>query len=54
MPAKAVDSVPEPDASDGGYAYEPKWDGFRAIISFDGERVEILSRGAKSLNRYFP
>ena len=48
MLAKAVTSIPE------GYSYEPKWDGFRAIIGFDGESVEIGSRGAKSLTRYFP
>jgi len=54
MLAKAVDTVPEPDAIPGGYAYEPKWDGFRAIIAFDGDTVEIGSRGAKPLTRYFP
>ncbi|WP_411720895.1 ATP-dependent DNA ligase [Mycetocola sp.] len=54
MLAKAVDAVPDPDSVDGGLSYEPKWDGFRAIISFDGETVEIGSRGAKMLTRYFP
>ena len=38
----------------GGLSYEPKWDGFRALISWDGENVEIGSRGAKPLTRYFP
>jgi ATP-dependent DNA ligase len=38
----------------GGLSYEPKWDGFRALISWDGESVEIGSRGAKPLTRYFP
>ncbi|MCP2032699.1 ATP-dependent DNA ligase [Okibacterium sp. HSC-33S16] len=52
--AKAVAVVPEPDSVDGGLSYEPKWDGFRAIIYFDGENVEIGSRGSKMLTRYFP
>ncbi len=54
MLAKALDAVPEPDAVDGGLLYEPKWDGFRGIVSWDGEEVEIGSRGAKPLTRYFP
>jgi ATP-dependent DNA ligase len=54
MLAKAVDAVPEPDSIDGGLSYEPKWDGFRGIVSFDGTTVEIASRGAKPLTRYFP
>lgn len=54
MLAKAIDTVPERDSVEGGLAYEPKWDGFRAIIYFDGEEVQIGSRGAKMLTRYFP
>ena len=54
MLAKAVDAVPESDSVEGGLAYEPKWDGFRAIVTFDGSTVEIGSRGAKPLTRYFP
>ncbi|WP_227411911.1 ATP-dependent DNA ligase [Cryobacterium sp. BB736] len=54
MLAKAVTAVPEPDSVDGGLSYEPKWDGFRAIIYFDGDTVEIGSRGSKMLTRYFP
>jgi ATP-dependent DNA ligase len=49
--AKAVDSVPDPDSVPGGLAYEPKWDGFRAVVYCDGDRVEIGSRGAKMLTR---
>lgn len=48
--AKAVDPVPE----DAGLSYEPKWDGFRAIAYVDGGDVELDSRGAKPLTRYFP
>ena len=32
MLAKAVPAVPEPDSVAGGLSYEPKWDGFRALI----------------------
>jgi ATP-dependent DNA ligase len=34
--------------------YEPKYDGFRAIVFVDGEEVYIQSRGLKPLRRYFP
>jgi ATP-dependent DNA ligase len=36
------------------WAYEPKFDGFRAIVFVDGDEVLIQSRGAKPLGRYFP
>ncbi|NYE21227.1 ATP-dependent DNA ligase [Microbacterium immunditiarum] len=54
MLAKSVPEVPLPDAVPGGLCYEPKWDGFRALVSWDGSSVEIGSRGAKPLTRYFP
>ncbi|MGP6204313.1 ATP-dependent DNA ligase [Microbacterium sp. F2] len=54
MLAKSVDSIPAPDAVAGGLSFEPKWDGFRALISWDGTDLEIGSRGAKPLTRYFP
>ena len=54
MLAKSVPKVPEQDAVAGGFSYEPKWDGFRGLVSWDGENVEIGSRGAKPLTRYFP
>lgn len=54
MLAKAVPDVPEPDSVKGGLRYEPKWDGFRGIVTVDGDDVEIGSRGAKPLTRYFP
>jgi ATP-dependent DNA ligase len=54
MLAKAVADVPEPDSVEGGLLYEPKWDGFRGIVTFDGSTVEIGSRGSKPLTRYFP
>ena len=54
MLAKAVTEVPAADAVDGGYSYEPKWDGFRCIVIKDGDDVELASRGKKPLTRYFP
>jgi ATP-dependent DNA ligase len=36
------------------WAYEPKLDGFRAIVFVDGKEAYIQSRGGKDLNRYFP
>ncbi|MEV7692364.1 ATP-dependent DNA ligase [Microbacterium sp. NPDC089189] len=50
MLAKSVPTVPEGDA----YLFEPKWDGFRVLAAWDGESVELGSRGAKPLTRYFP
>jgi len=37
-----------------GWTYEPKYDGFRAIVFVDGQDAYIQSRGAKPLARYFP
>jgi len=34
--------------------FEPKWDGFRALVFRDGDEILIQSRDEKSLNRYFP
>jgi ATP-dependent DNA ligase len=50
MLAKAVSGVPETQ----GLAFEPKWDGFRCIVFFDGENVVLGSRNEKPLDRYFP
>jgi ATP-dependent DNA ligase len=36
------------------WSYEPKYDGFRAIVFVDGDDVMIQSRAGKPLNRYFP
>lgn len=57
MLAKSVPSVPaQPAGDDAGpaYVYEPKWDGFRAIVYRDGDEVRIDSRNAKPMERYFP
>src|SRR5690606_14287934 len=37
-----------------GWAYEPKWDGFRAIAFVDGAESYLQSRNGKPLSRYFP
>ena len=50
MLAKAVTRLPD----EPGYLFEPKWDGFRVIVTKVGGSIELTSRGAKSLNRYFP
>ena len=50
MLAKRVDEIPAGDT----WIYEPKWDGFRALIFRDGDEVLIQSREEKPLNRYFP
>jgi ATP-dependent DNA ligase len=50
MLAKRVAEVPEGN----GWIFEPKWDGFRAVIFRDGEELVIQSRDGKTLNRYFP
>jgi len=50
MLAKRIEQLPEGDA----WLFEPKWDGFRAVIFRDGDEVLIQSRDTKPLNRYFP
>src|SRR5881397_2132891 len=43
------------DLPDGdGWAYEPKYDGFRAIAFVDGDEVALQSRTGRPLGRYFP
>lgn len=37
-----------------GWAYEPKWDGFRALAFVDGDALALQSRGGRPLERYFP
>ncbi|HEY1374451.1 MAG TPA: ATP-dependent DNA ligase [Candidatus Binatia bacterium] len=50
MLAKRLGDLPPGD----GWIFEPKWDGFRALVFRDGGEVLIQSRDEKSLNRYFP
>lgn len=51
MLAKRVEEIP---SSPGAWIFEPKWDGFRAVIFRDGEDLLIQSRDGKPLDRYFP
>jgi ATP-dependent DNA ligase len=50
MLAKRVGDLPR----EGKWIFEPKWDGFRAVVFRDAEDILIQSRDEKSLNRYFP
>jgi ATP-dependent DNA ligase len=50
MLAKIADELPR----EAGFLFEPKWDGFRAIVFRNGDEAYIQSRDLKPLNRYFP
>lgn len=50
MLAKLTPEIPEGE----GWHFEPKWDGFRCIVFFDGAKVFLQSRDLKPLGRYFP
>ncbi|HEU4671601.1 MAG TPA: ATP-dependent DNA ligase [Candidatus Limnocylindrales bacterium] len=50
MLAKPASALPDGE----GWLYEPKWDGFRAIVFRDGDEVFTQSRDLKPLDRYFP
>jgi ATP-dependent DNA ligase len=50
MLAKLADALP----TTGDFLFEPKWDGFRAIVFRGGSDVFIQSRDLKPLDRYFP
>jgi ATP-dependent DNA ligase len=50
MLARLSDALPEGD----GWLFEPKWDGFRALVFRDGPELQLQSRELRPLNRYFP
>ncbi len=50
MEARAATELP----SGVGWQYEPKWDGFRALVFRDGDRIALQSKSGQSLTRYFP
>jgi ATP-dependent DNA ligase len=50
MLAKAADALPAGE----GWVFEPKWDGFRALVFRDGGELLIQSRDLRPFNRYFP
>jgi len=49
MLAKLADDLPI-----GDFLYEPKWDGFRAIVFRSADGLYIQSRDVRPLDRYFP
>jgi ATP-dependent DNA ligase len=50
MLAKGIDAIPLGE----GWLYEPKWDGFRCLVFYDGDEIFLQSRDLKPLGRYFP
>ena len=50
MLAKAAETIPET----GDFLFEPKWDGFRAVVFRGTTDLYIQSRDLKPLDRYFP
>jgi ATP-dependent DNA ligase len=50
MEAETLEELPAGD----GWAYEPKWDGFRCLAFRDGDEVALTSKAGKPLARYFP
>ena len=50
MEARSVDAIPRGTE----WQYEPKWDGFRCLMSRRGRTVELRSKSGEDLGRYFP
>jgi len=50
MEARSVEKIP----AEGGWQYEPKWDGFRCLAFRDGEQIYLQSKSGQPLARYFP
>jgi ATP-dependent DNA ligase len=50
MEAKLVTELPH----DGGWQFEPKWDGFRCLAYRAGDEVDLRAKSGKTLARYFP
>ena len=50
MLSKRVDAIPHGDT----WIFEPKWDGFRALVFRDHDDIYVQSRDLKPLDRYFP
>jgi ATP-dependent DNA ligase len=50
MEARSVNEIPRGKE----WQYEPKWDGFRCLLSRDGDAVIMLSKAGQDLTRYFP
>jgi ATP-dependent DNA ligase len=55
MLAKSTDHLPAERELPGGSSYEPKWDGFRALLGIDGNgHAQLRSRRGTDLTRSFP
>src|SRR3979411_1921886 len=50
MEARSVDAIPRGPE----WQYEPKWDGFRCLLSRRGRKVDLRSKSGEDLTRYFP
>jgi ATP-dependent DNA ligase len=50
MEARSVDALPRGSE----WQYEPKWDGFRCLLSRQGDTVDLRSKAGEDLTRYFP
>src|ERR1700716_4625820 len=50
MEARSVDAIPRGTE----WQYEPKWDGFRCLLSRRGRKVDLRSKSGEDLTRYFP
>src|SRR5437588_13071645 len=50
MEARSVDAIPRGPE----WQYEPKWDGFRCLLSRRGNKVDLRSKSGEDLTRYFP
>jgi ATP-dependent DNA ligase len=50
MEARSVDGIPR----GAEWQYEPKWDGFRCLLSRQGSQIELRSKAGEDLARYFP
>jgi ATP-dependent DNA ligase len=54
MLAKLSETLPPQIDGGDGFLYEPKWDGFRALVFVEDGKVQVQSRDEKPFNRYFP
>jgi ATP-dependent DNA ligase len=50
MEARSVDAIPKGPI----WQYEPKWDGFRCLLSRDRGEISLRSKSGEDLGRYFP
>jgi ATP-dependent DNA ligase len=50
MEARSADTIPR----GAEWQYEPKWDGFRCLLSREGDKVDLRSKSGEDLGRYFP